>query len=160
VAIGDLNGDGRPDLATADQYSDRDTVVTRDSTGAGWDAPIVAGSTGSGPVSVAIGDLNGDGRNDLATADPVGNRVTVINRDADNTCWDAPVRAGTVSSNNNPSSLATGDLNGDGRKGRPWAMASGSAVDPLTTQETSRMISCPGRCRSTRLRPLRPTRSR
>ena len=34
--------------------------------------------TGSGPVSVAIGDLNGDGKPDLAAANPDANTVSVL----------------------------------------------------------------------------------
>src|SRR5262245_11287671 len=61
VAIGDLNGDGKPDLATVNISSDHVTVLLGNGSG-GFSA--AAGSpfaAGDGPSSVAIGDLNGDG---------------------------------------------------------------------------------------------------
>ena len=66
VAVGDLNGDGMPDLAVANDWSS-DVLVLR-GTGDGTfqaavDVPLPAGSN---PSSVAVGDFNGDGKPDLA----------------------------------------------------------------------------------------------
>src|SRR5690242_1372303 len=57
IAIGDLNGDGRPDLVVANDNANTVSVLLGNATfGAKTDF-----ATGSLPISVAIGDLNGDG---------------------------------------------------------------------------------------------------
>jgi hypothetical protein len=59
VAIGDLNGDGDPDLAVANGESDNVSVLLGNGDGSFQSA--VNYGAGDGPYSVAIGDLNGDG---------------------------------------------------------------------------------------------------
>jgi hypothetical protein len=76
VAAGDLNGDSRLDLATANQGSNTVSVLLGN--GDGSFAPQVDYPTGSSPVSVALGDLNGDGRLDLATANQGSDTVSVL----------------------------------------------------------------------------------
>ena len=65
VAIGDLNGDGKPELVTANVYGGTVSVLTN-----GGDGSLAKRDyeAGVGPESVAIGDLNGDGKPDLAAA--------------------------------------------------------------------------------------------
>jgi hypothetical protein len=68
VAIGDLNGDGKPDLATANYFANSISVLLN--RGDGRFEARLDYATGNAPWSVAIGDLNGDGKSDLATANP------------------------------------------------------------------------------------------
>jgi len=75
VAIGDLNGDGKPDLATSDGGSDSVSVLLN--SGDGSFQAKRGYTTGREPTSVAIGDLNGDGKPDLATAISAANTVRV-----------------------------------------------------------------------------------
>jgi FG-GAP-like repeat/PASTA domain len=75
VAIGDLNGDGKPDLATANAGAN--TVTTLSNRGDGHMQSRTDVRTGSQPRGIAFGDLNGDGRPDLATADGA-NAVSVL----------------------------------------------------------------------------------
>ncbi len=81
MAIGDLNGDGRPDLAIANRDSDSVSVLLNTTT-PGATTPSYAAktdfTTGDAPRSVAIGDLNGDGRPDLAIANTGSDSVSVL----------------------------------------------------------------------------------
>src|SRR5207247_9069635 len=67
VAIADLNGDGRPDLAVANgSYIGSVSVLLGN--GDGTFGPKTDFGAGNSPEQVAIADLNGDGRPDLAVA--------------------------------------------------------------------------------------------
>ncbi|PYJ85112.1 MAG: hypothetical protein DME22_10335, partial [Verrucomicrobia bacterium] len=59
VAVGDLNGDGRADLAT--------TGSVLLGNGDGTFQAAINYRAGTNPVSVAVGDFNGDGKADLVT---------------------------------------------------------------------------------------------
>ena len=76
VVVGDLNGDGRPDLATANCAAATVSVLLGHGDGT-FGAKADFG-TGTNPVSVAIGDLNGDGKPDLAVANSEPNTVLVL----------------------------------------------------------------------------------
>ena len=69
VAVGDFNGDGKPDLATAN-YGSNDASASCSATAAAASAATTDFAAGSHPDSVAVGDFNGDGKADLATAEP------------------------------------------------------------------------------------------
>jgi hypothetical protein len=66
VAIGDLNGDGKPDLVVASTNTSEGVSVLLGQ-GNGTFPTAVPYYTG-GAYSVAIGDLNGDGKPDLVAA--------------------------------------------------------------------------------------------
>ncbi len=76
MAVADLNGDGRPDLAVADFNADTVSVLLGN--GDGTFGAKTGFGAGSGPLCVAIGDLNGDGKPDLAVADFKSSSVTVL----------------------------------------------------------------------------------
>jgi hypothetical protein len=82
VAIGDLNADGKPDLAIGHSldppFADAFTVSVLVNKGLGRFRARLGYPTGPSPVSVAISDLNGDGKPDLATANKYGNTVSVL----------------------------------------------------------------------------------
>ena len=111
VAAGDLNGDGRLDLAVVNQGSNTVSVLLRNAGNTGYAAKSDFG-TGSGPSSVAMGDVNRDGRVDLVVTNYFDNTVSVLLRNAANTGYDARADYATGSA---PLSVALGDMNGDGQ---------------------------------------------
>jgi len=68
-------------------------------------------STGSSPLSVAVGDVNNDGIKDLVTANQGSNDVSVLLGNADGT-FQAGVSYGAGTG---PTAVAIGDMNSDGR---------------------------------------------
>jgi len=76
VAVGDLNGDGKLDLAVANENSENVSVLLGNGSGGFGVATNFA--AGNAPFSVAVGDLNGDGKLDLAVANAGFNEVSVL----------------------------------------------------------------------------------
>ncbi len=125
IAIGDLNGDEIPDLAVANitQAPNPNFYVSiLLGNGDGTFQSRVNYVAGSGPASIAMGDLDGDGDLDLAVANIYANDISVFLNAGDGT-FQTPVNyaAGT-----NPSGIAIGDLDADGFL--DIAVANGSEV--------------------------------
>ncbi len=112
VAIGDVNGDGNPDLAVSNYTSGTVTFFTGN--GNGTFQAVVNQVVGTGPFCFALADLNGDGTPDLASANYGGGNVSVLL--GGNPM--APLFGAAVSfdlgNNTNPTSVAVGDVTADG----------------------------------------------
>jgi len=76
VMSGDFNGDGKLDLAVANQKSNSVSVLLGN--GDGTFRVAVSYSAGTAPASVTSGDFNGDGKLDLVTANTYGNNVSIL----------------------------------------------------------------------------------
>jgi 6-phosphogluconolactonase (cycloisomerase 2 family) len=112
VGIGDLDGDGRNDLAAANSSKGTIDLFFQTSSGSLPTAPDGALETGDRPRSLAIGDLDGDGQSDLAAANFSSGTVSIYFQRGAGSLGPAPSRelpAGVF-----PRSLALGDVNGDG----------------------------------------------
>jgi hypothetical protein len=121
MAVADVNGDGRPDIVTANANLGGNTVVNTVSVLLGNGdgtfqppQPPQAFAVGSNPNSVAVADVNGDGRPDIVTANNLFNTagtVSVLLGNGDGTF--APQQTFAVGWF--PSSVVVADVNGDGR---------------------------------------------
>ena len=114
IAIGDVNRDSVPDLAVAscggDCYPGSDTVAILLGTGGGRFSTSATYFTGS-PSGVALDDLNGDSRLDLAVTNAFGDNVSVRLGTGDGR-FPKPPETNVFKS---PTSIARSDFNGDSR---------------------------------------------
>ncbi|MDQ2785921.1 MAG: VCBS repeat-containing protein, partial [Chloroflexota bacterium] len=113
IAVGDFNGDGKPDLAVTNEFSNNVSVLLGVGNGGFTNAPgsPIAGSGGS-PDGIAVGDFNGDGNPDLAFANE-NNTVSVLLGSGSRGFFTAPGSPFTVG--RNATGVALGDFNGDGK---------------------------------------------
>ncbi|MEG4391177.1 DUF4347 domain-containing protein, partial [Microcoleus sp. BROC3] len=119
VSIGDINGDGRPDLAVANIFSNNASILLN-TTATGATTPTFATqvtfATGTSPYSVSIGDINGDGRPDLAVTNRDDDTVSILlNTTPTNATTPTFATQVTFATGNSPRSVSIGDINGDGR---------------------------------------------
>ncbi len=118
VAIGDVNDDGNPDLVIANS-----PTITAESKGIDglW---ILLGNgsggfstlkgspfrTGKSPSRLAIGDLNGDGINDIVTTNYNDKSISIFYMGKNGV-----KTSKTISVGNHPDGVAIHDMNGDGK---------------------------------------------
>ncbi len=124
VAVADVNGDGKPDLLVANAFASNSntngTVGVLLGKGDGTFQPAVAyGSGGVGAQSVAVADVNGDGKPDLLVTNQCVNSsncaystVGVLLGNGDGTFQPAVAYG---SGGADAPSVAVGDVNGDGK---------------------------------------------
>ncbi len=108
VAVSDLNGDGIPDLVTANASDDTVSVLL--GVGDGTFEPHVPFDVGAKPTAVAVADLNGNGVPDLVTTNESDMTVSVLLGRGDGTFEpQVSFEAGYL-----PWFVAVGDLDRDG----------------------------------------------
>ncbi len=109
VAVGDLNGDGNPDLVTANAPTNNVSILL--GTGTGSFGAKTDFATGATPRSAAIADVNGDGKPDLAVANNGGSTVSILLGNGDGTfATQVPYATGSDSI-----AVAVSDFDGDGK---------------------------------------------
>lgn len=117
----DFNGDGKPDVVTTDLDSNAVTILLGDGKGGFTEATGSPFPAGFAPWSVAIGDINGDGKLDLAilpyapdVRDPKNVGVTVLLGDGKGGFAKMPGSPFSLAGCEGPDHVAIGDVNGDG----------------------------------------------
>ncbi len=127
VAVADVNGDGKPDVFTANVNSSSVSVLLGNGNGS-FQSPMPSPVNGSNPYGMAVVDVNGDGKPDVLTANYNSNTVSVLLGNGNGTFQNPasyPVNGST------PYSLAVADVNGDGRPDVLTANTSSSTVSVL-----------------------------
>jgi hypothetical protein len=116
VAVADFNGDHKLDLVVVNETDNNASILLGNGDGtfkaqATYCVVTFANCVGGNPLSVAVGDFNGDGFLDLAVADFQSQQVSILLGNGDGT-FQTPKAYSTLA---NPSSVVIADFNGDGK---------------------------------------------
>jgi hypothetical protein len=109
VLTADFNGDGKLDLAVADESANTVSILLGN--GNGSFQTHVDYATGAAPTWIAAGDFNGDGKIDLVTSNANASTFSLLLGNGDGT-FHAHIDTATGTG---PLSIVAADLNGDGK---------------------------------------------
>lgn len=121
VAAGDLNGDGRPDLASGNTFiagppphhhPGRVSVMLQSQSSSGTFGRATNLAAGSDTIELSIGDINGDNFMDVVAANATSASISIFFQDASSP--GSFLAAKHLGVGTHPDGVAIGDLNGDG----------------------------------------------
>ncbi len=115
VTTGDVTGDGMLDIAVANYFAGTVSVYKNTSVEGyiSFDSKVDYYS-GSGPRIVSIGDLDGDGKADLAVANDDGDNISIFRNTGTNNTVGFATKV-NYSPGDAPRDVVIGDLNADGK---------------------------------------------
>lgn len=113
VAIADINRDGKPDVIVANSGSNNVTILLGDGKGKFTQSKGSPFSAGTSPNDIAVGDFNGDGKQDLIFPNHGVKNVTVLLGDGSGGFVPGSGSPIIVQSRPHPHGIAVGDFNGD-----------------------------------------------
>jgi hypothetical protein len=140
AAAGDFNGDGKLDLAVANE-SGNVTILAGD--GAGKLSRSGASPFGLSPAALGAGDFNGDGKLDVAVAN-TGGTITILAGTGTGALTVLPAPAPVIAVGGDPSSLVVSDVDRDGRLDLAVANAGSGDLSVLLGDGTARFVPAPG----------------
>jgi hypothetical protein len=130
VTTADVNGDGKPDLISANSGDTTLSVLTNDGTGNFTLASSPNAGTGNNPICVTTADVNGDGKPDLICANNnyFPGTLTVFTNDGSG----GFVIASSLNVGNGPCSVTAANINGDNKPDLICANAGDGTLTVLT----------------------------
>ncbi len=141
LAVGDFNNDGALDLVASYGSPGADRVGVLMGNGDGTFQAVSYFGVGRAPTAIAVGDFDGDGRLDLATADYHGSRVSVLLGDGNGGFHGGGAyRVGRL-----PESIATADFTGDGKLDLVFSNSGSNCVSILIGRGNGRFAPNPRR---------------
>jgi hypothetical protein len=114
LTLADVNGDGKPDLVAVNRNGNSVYVALNEGNGVFASAQsysVQSLNLSSVPFELAVGDLNGDRHPDIAVSNPMRGCVSVLLNNGNGTFGTAK----TYAVGGSPTSLALGDVSGDGK---------------------------------------------
>ncbi len=141
VCTGDIDGDGKPDIAVTN-YTNSFVSVFRNTSILGTIsfAPKIDFAPGTNPTGISMGDLDGDGKADLAVANQTSNNISVLlnNSTPGNISFAPKVDFNTASG---PTPISIADVNGDGKPDLSAGALSAALISFLENTSTVGNIS-------------------
>ncbi|MGD0338143.1 MAG: FG-GAP-like repeat-containing protein [Bacteroidota bacterium] len=141
VAITDIDGDEKPDIAVINEFDNTLSIFLNTSTSGSISlASKVDYTTGSDPLGIAIGDIDGDGKHDVVVTNFGSNTISVFR----NTSTSGSVSLASkidYTAGNAPYGIATTDIDGDGKPDIVVTNFGGNTVSVLRNTSTSGSVS-------------------
>jgi len=140
IAVGDFNGDSKPDLALANQAADTASVLLNN--GSGTFGAATSYNVGDNPRGIAAGDFNEDGSPDLAVANQADDTVSVLmNKDDNSGTFNS---ATTTAGGDGNAGIVVGSFNADVNTDLATANTVGGNVSVLLGNGSGGFSAAPG----------------